>query len=124
MGPRVVWVLNLDADIELGAPGRYAPTARTMDAMRPHVATLSAGLLQSGEALLEQATRDELGGEVVGREQIGDCDPGAARRQKSHGPESAAETSQAHDGNFATGKIDGRQQIHGSTLAALRLSPI
>ncbi len=65
MGTRVVWVLNLDADVELGAPGRYAPRARTLEAMRPHVQKLAAGLLGPGEALL-QGARD-LGGDVVGR---------------------------------------------------------
>jgi hypothetical protein len=67
MGARIVWVLNLDADIELGTPGRYSPRARTIEAMRPHVLTLASALLRPGEALLELSTPESVGGDAIGR---------------------------------------------------------
>jgi hypothetical protein len=65
MGTRVVWVLNLDADVELGTSGSYSPRARTIEVMRPHIRTLAGGLLGPGESLLEDAA--DLGPHVVGR---------------------------------------------------------
>ena len=51
MDPRVAWVLNLDADLELGAAHTYAPTAAVKRAMQPHVARLAASLLAPGDLL-------------------------------------------------------------------------
>lgn len=58
---RFAWVLNLDADVELGAPSgeraaRYQPTARVLAAMRPHVAKLAAALLGPEDLLVDDAT--------------------------------------------------------------------
>ena len=51
-----VWVLNLDADLELGARGPYTPTRSVKDAMRAQQEKLLAALLVSGEDVVDEAT--------------------------------------------------------------------
>ena len=51
-----VWVLNLDADLELGARGPYTPTRSVKDAMRAQQEKLIAALLASGEEVVDEAT--------------------------------------------------------------------
>ena len=53
MARRRAWILNLDADLELGEGARYTPTERVLEAMRPHVARLRATLLDEGDVLLD-----------------------------------------------------------------------
>jgi hypothetical protein len=55
---RRAWVLNLDADVELGAPPgtRYQPTARVLSAMRPHVERLAGMLLGPDDLLVDDET--------------------------------------------------------------------
>jgi hypothetical protein len=85
VGTRVVWVLNLDADIELGTSGRYSPRARTIEAMRPHIQTLAAGLLGPGESPLEGA--EDLGPHVVGRAFCPTTRAVASMRERGVSPE-------------------------------------
>ena len=59
MEARRAWVLNLDADLELGAPGRYEPSKSVLSAMRPHVARLQASLLGAGDVLIDEASGAE-----------------------------------------------------------------
>jgi hypothetical protein len=54
MATRVAWVLNLEADLELGAAGRYEASKRVKEAMKPHVAALAASLLAPGDVLVEE----------------------------------------------------------------------
>jgi hypothetical protein len=49
-----VWVLNLDADLELGARGPYTPTRSVLGAMRVWRDPLARALLAPGEALLDE----------------------------------------------------------------------
>jgi hypothetical protein len=56
MDPRDAWVLNLDADLELGAGRTYAPAAAVKRAMQPHVARLAASLLAPGNLLVDEDT--------------------------------------------------------------------
>lgn len=51
-----VWVLNLDADLELGARGPYTATRTVKDAMRAQQEKLLAALLASGEDVVDEAT--------------------------------------------------------------------
>lgn len=57
MEPRAAWVLNLDADLELAKGAGYAPSARVLAAMRPHVERLARSLLAPGDVLLADVDR-------------------------------------------------------------------
>jgi len=50
------WVLNLDADLELGAGARYTPRAGVKLAMRAHVERLAASLLAPGDRLVDETS--------------------------------------------------------------------
>lgn len=52
----IAWVLNLDADLELAARGRYAPSRSVLRAMAPHVARLATSLLDPSDLLVDAAT--------------------------------------------------------------------
>jgi len=54
MATRRAWVLNLDADLELGAAGRYDPPKRVRLAMKSHIATLARSLLGPGDVLVDE----------------------------------------------------------------------
>jgi hypothetical protein len=54
MAARIAWVLNLDADLELGARASYAPTKKVRAAMKPHVTQLAASLLGQGDVLIDE----------------------------------------------------------------------
>jgi hypothetical protein len=56
MAARRAWVLNLDADLELGAGGPYAPTKKVLLAMKPHVAQLAASLLDPDDVLVDESS--------------------------------------------------------------------
>lgn len=51
------WVLNLDADLELAAGPRYAPTRTVLEAMRPHAAWLAERLMAPGDVWLQDGVR-------------------------------------------------------------------
>lgn len=51
-----VWVLNLDADLELGARGAYSPTGSVRKALRAQQAKLFDVLVRSGEAVVDEST--------------------------------------------------------------------
>ncbi len=55
MATRRAWVLNLDADLELGAKETYAPRRSVTLAIRTHVETLSRSLLGPDDVLLDPA---------------------------------------------------------------------
>ncbi|MBC7174436.1 MAG: hypothetical protein H5U40_18460, partial [Polyangiaceae bacterium] len=57
MGTGTVWVLNLDAELELASRGRYRPTARVAELVRHHRAPLEA-LLPRGDIVLDAAAPD------------------------------------------------------------------
>jgi hypothetical protein len=50
------WVLNLDADVELAAPGPYTPTRAVRDAMRVWSTQLAPALLDPGDVVVDEAT--------------------------------------------------------------------
>ena len=54
MDTRRAWVLNLDADLELGVPPGYTPTNAVRLAMAPHVASLATQLLGPGDVLVDE----------------------------------------------------------------------
>ena len=56
MAARFAWFLNLDADLELGAGGRYEPTKQVRAAMRPHAASLAASLLGPADVLVDESS--------------------------------------------------------------------
>jgi len=56
MATRTAWVLNLDADLELAAGPRYAPTRAVLEAMRPHVERLARTLLGPSDVLVGDDT--------------------------------------------------------------------
>ncbi|MBS2013613.1 MAG: hypothetical protein JST00_12035 [Deltaproteobacteria bacterium] len=57
MDAGVAWVLNLDADIELGAgEGPYTPKKSVLDAMHAWRTNLAARLLDPGDVLVDEAT--------------------------------------------------------------------
>jgi hypothetical protein len=58
MAARTAWVLNLDADLELASPARYAPTRKVLESMRPHVERLARALLVEGDLLVDAASPD------------------------------------------------------------------
>ncbi|MGZ3477429.1 MAG: hypothetical protein ACXWUG_28665 [Polyangiales bacterium] len=51
----VAWVLNLDADLELGGGPGYAPTKSVVAAMHVHAARLAETLLEPGDVWIETA---------------------------------------------------------------------
>ena len=67
MAARTAWVLNLDADLELWAGPRYAPTNAVRAAMAPHVAKLAASLLAPGDVLVDEASPPASAAGLVGR---------------------------------------------------------
>jgi hypothetical protein len=54
MAARVAWVLNLDADLELGAGAGYTPTNKVRLAQKPHVALLARSLLGPEDVLVDE----------------------------------------------------------------------
>ncbi len=61
MATRFAWVLNLDADLELAAPLRYAPTKGVLAAMEPMVARLASTLLGPDDVLVGAFGADARG---------------------------------------------------------------
>ena len=67
MAARTAWVLNLDADVELAAGSRYAPTKAVRAAMAPHVAKLAASLLGPEDVLVDEASPAGSAAGLAGR---------------------------------------------------------
>jgi hypothetical protein len=67
MAARFAWVLNLDADLELGAGAGYQPTSAVKNAMRAHVASLAASLLAPGDVLVDVEAAGETARGFTGR---------------------------------------------------------
>ena len=63
MATRLAWVLNLDADLELGAGARYEPTRSVRLAMKPHIERLATSLLGPDDVLVDESSpaRSALG---------------------------------------------------------------
>jgi hypothetical protein len=64
---RVAWVLNLDADLELGARGPYAPTESVLVALRLHAERLADALLGPHDVLVDELTPTGAAAGVEGR---------------------------------------------------------
>jgi hypothetical protein len=56
MAARRAWVLNLDADLELGAGPGYAPTRSVRLSMKPHIERLATSLLGPDEVLVDESS--------------------------------------------------------------------
>lgn len=55
MDRKHAWVLNLDADVELGgARAAYQPSRRLLETMRPHQQHLASALLEEGDVLIDE----------------------------------------------------------------------
>ena len=54
MAARLAWVLNLDADLELGTPGRYVPRKGVRIAMVPHMERLAASLPGADDIVVDE----------------------------------------------------------------------
>ena len=67
MATRLAWVLNLDADVELGAGARYQPTRSVRLAMKPHVERLAASLLGPDDLLVDESSPPGLARGLRGR---------------------------------------------------------
>lgn len=71
MATRHAWVLNLDADVELGmlAAGvtAYTPSARALAAGAPHVEALAAALLRPGDVLVDASSPAGAATGAIGR---------------------------------------------------------
>ena len=66
MDTGVAWVLNLDADLELGAPASYSPSASVERAIREHTTPLRASLLRPDDVLVDEDAPGHARG-LVGR---------------------------------------------------------
>lgn len=67
MAARFAWVLNLDADLELGAGRRYEPRKSVRLAMRTHVEHLAASLLGPHDLLVDEASPPAIARGLGGR---------------------------------------------------------
>jgi hypothetical protein len=52
---RFVWVLNLDADLELAVTHGYTPKRTVLEAMKPYVALLARSLFDPGDRLVDES---------------------------------------------------------------------
>jgi hypothetical protein len=68
MATRRAWVLNLDADLELGAPrGGYTPAARVRAIVEPHARRLAAALLAPDDVRVDESSPPGCAGGLPGR---------------------------------------------------------
>ena len=67
MAARFAWVLNLDADLELGAGARYQPSKSVRRAMRAHAPRLAASLLGPDDVLVDETTPADIARGLQGR---------------------------------------------------------
>lgn len=64
---RFAWVLNLDADLELGTPSGYAPRRTIKEALAVHVPALARSLLGPDDLLVDETTAPMGARGLVGR---------------------------------------------------------
>jgi len=67
MATRIAWILNLDADVELAAGDRYAPTRAVAEATKKHAARLVGSLVAAEDLLVDDATPAGAARGFVGR---------------------------------------------------------
>jgi hypothetical protein len=67
MATRLAWVLNLDADLELGAGAAYEPRKSVRLAMRAHVERLAASLLGPRDLLVDETSPTGIARGLRGR---------------------------------------------------------
>jgi hypothetical protein len=67
MAARLAWVLNLDADLELGAGPGYEPRKSVRLAMKTHVEHLAASLLAPHDLLVDESSPAGVGRGLEGR---------------------------------------------------------
>jgi hypothetical protein len=67
MATRLAWVLNLDADLELGAGDSYRTSGSVRTAMRPHVARLAKSLLGPEDILVDDLSPPAIARGWAGR---------------------------------------------------------
>jgi hypothetical protein len=67
MAGRVAWFLNLDADVELGAPAPYEPARGVKRAMVPHVERLASSLVAPGDLLVDEQSVEGVAEGLLGR---------------------------------------------------------
>ena len=67
MATRLAWVLNLDADLELGAGPGYEPRKGVRLAMRAHVERLAASLLGPRDLLVDESSPTGIARGLRGR---------------------------------------------------------
>jgi hypothetical protein len=67
MAARIAWVLNLDADLELGAGAAYEPSRRVTRAMKAPIERLATSLLGPDDVLLDKADQGPIGRGLPGR---------------------------------------------------------
>jgi hypothetical protein len=64
---RIAWVLNLDADVELGSGPGYEPRKSVRAAMKPHIERLAATLLGPDDLLVDETSPPHLARGARGR---------------------------------------------------------
>ncbi len=64
MATGIAWVLNLDADLELGAGEKYEPSARVKRAMKAPMARLAVRLLGADDVLVDEGSPPMARGRV------------------------------------------------------------
>jgi hypothetical protein len=67
MAPRFAWVLNLDADLELGAGARYRPSKSVRLAMKAPIGRLVGSLLGPQDLLVDESCPVGVGRGLAGR---------------------------------------------------------
>jgi hypothetical protein len=67
MAAPVAWVLNLDADLELGSDPNYEPRKSVLRAMQPHLARLAESLLGAADLVVDSASVPGCAAGFVGR---------------------------------------------------------
>ncbi len=67
MATGIAWVLNLDADLELGAGDAYTLSARVRQAMKTPIERLAASLLGPNDVLVDEGHSEPIASGLVGR---------------------------------------------------------
>jgi hypothetical protein len=67
MATNIAWVLNLDADLELGAGRTYTPRRGVKLAMKTHALRLAASLLGPGDVLVDESSHSHSARGLLGR---------------------------------------------------------
>jgi len=67
MDPRYAWVLNLDAELELGRGAGYSPSAGVARAMAAFAGRLCGSLVREGDVVVDASSREGSAAGLVGR---------------------------------------------------------